>query len=85
MVISHEVGIEKPHPGIFKRALERAGVPPALVLMVGDQYYSDVQGALAVGIQPLWLDRDGVFGDIFEHGDGRCPRIATLKDILEYV
>lgn len=85
VVISHEVGIEKPHPGIFEMALERAGAPPSQAIMVGDQYHSDVLGALAAGIQPLWLDRDRIFGDMFEHSDGRCPRIATLEDILKYI
>lgn len=85
VIISHEVGCEKPHPGIFELALQRAGTPPPRAIMVGDQYHSDVLGALAVGIQPLWLDRDRIFGDIFEGGDDRCPRITTLEDILRYV
>jgi FMN phosphatase YigB (HAD superfamily) len=43
------VGFEKPHPGIFRCALERAG-SPRTAYMVGDNPIADVQGARAVGL-----------------------------------
>jgi HAD superfamily hydrolase (TIGR01549 family) len=84
VVISHEVGVEKPHPRIFEFALERAGAQPSEALMVGDQYHSDVIGAVNAGITPLWLDRDNIFAEMFGE-DGRFPRISTLQEILRYV
>ena len=55
---SEEVGFEKPDPRIFECALERFGVMPSEAIHVGDQYYSDVQGALRSGLQPVLLDRE---------------------------
>jgi HAD superfamily hydrolase (TIGR01549 family) len=80
VLVSHEVGFEKPHPEIFESALRRAQAKASEAIMVGDQYHSDIMGALGAGIKPLWLDRDGIFDD---HAD--CQRIGNLMEILEHV
>ncbi len=79
-VSSTEVGIGKPHPPVFLKALERAGVTPDEAIHVGDSYRSDVQGAQGVGIRPLLLDRDGVMTDVTD-----CPRIGSLIEVLDYL
>ena len=53
-------GRVKPHPSIFVAALEDLGVSPADVAMVGDSYEDDVEGARALGIRAILLDRDGI-------------------------
>ncbi|MFO8009680.1 MAG: HAD family hydrolase [Dehalococcoidia bacterium] len=80
VIVSHEVGFEKPHQEIFEAALKRSRAEAAEVIMVGDQYHTDIAGALRAGLTPLWLDRDGVFED---HVD--CKRISTLTEIIEYI
>jgi len=79
-VTSTEVGIGKPHPPVFLKALERAGVAPNEAIHVGDSYRSDVEGARGVGIRPLLLDRDGVMTDVTD-----CPRIGSLIEVLNYL
>jgi len=79
-VTSREVGSGKPHPPIFRLALERADVEPAEALHVGDSYLSDVQGARGVGISPLLLDREGVMGHVDD-----CPRIRDLLGVLDHL
>ncbi len=59
MVISQVVGFQKPDPRIFRVALERLGAEPSEATMVGDSYSSDVVGALAAGLTPVWLNRRG--------------------------
>ena len=54
VVSSHSAGWEKPHPEIYRRALELAGVAPREVFMVGDDPICDVQGAQAVGLRAVW-------------------------------
>lgn len=54
LVISEDVGVMKPHPEIFAHAAERAGVPNAALLYVGDSYTSDVEGARGAGWQVAW-------------------------------
>ena len=55
LVISAEVGWEKPHPSIFLHAAASLGVPPSTMLHVGDDPVLDVQGALAAGYADAWL------------------------------
>jgi putative hydrolase of the HAD superfamily len=57
IVFSHDVGLEKPHPGIFRRALTLLRAAPAECLHVGDVAELDVAGANAAGIDAVLLDR----------------------------
>ena len=75
-VTSGDVGAVKPNPAIFRAALSRAGIEPHEAVHVGDQLSSDVQGALAVGIRPVLLDRDGNHPRYRE-----CPRIESLSEL----
>jgi putative hydrolase of the HAD superfamily len=59
VVASFEVGVEKPHRGIFEEALARAGLPAGRVVHVGDSYEDDYLGARAAGLGAIWLDRAG--------------------------
>jgi HAD superfamily hydrolase (TIGR01549 family) len=52
-------GKTKPHETIFRRMLELLDVAPAEALMVGDTVEDDVEGALAVGMQAVLVDREG--------------------------
>jgi putative hydrolase of the HAD superfamily len=56
---SARIGYDKPHPGIFRWALDRAGVPPEAVVHVGDHLDADVAGARGVGIDAVLVDRRG--------------------------
>ena len=71
-----EAGAEKPDNRVFLAALERAQVDPAEAVHVGDQYKADAQGARAVGITPVLMDREGWH----QHIDD-CPRIASLPEL----
>lgn len=56
-IVSAEVGIWKPDPGIFRLALERLGVEPRAAVMVGDMLARDVGAAQTAGLWGIWLDR----------------------------
>lgn len=56
---SFEVGVEKPHPAIFTKALERLGVEGSQAVHVGDDYRADVLGARGVGMTPMLIAREG--------------------------
>jgi len=75
VVDSGVVGIEKPDPGIFRIALDRAGVPPAAALHVGDLFAVDVVGARGAGIEPVLLDPLGRYAG---RGCRTSPDIPTL-------
>jgi putative hydrolase of the HAD superfamily len=57
VVISSEVGAEKPSPQIFQHALALAGVAAKEALHVGDDPVSDWKGATAAGLHVFRLDR----------------------------
>ena len=76
-VTSSEVGYEKPDSRIFAEALRRAdATPPKNAIMVGDQIETDVNGAVAAGIQPVLLDRDSRHEEFSAH-----PRITSLEQL----
>jgi len=60
--ISH--GKTKPHETIFRRMLELLDVEPAEAVMVGDTLEDDVEGARAVGMQALLVDREGRYPEL---------------------
>ena len=60
VVTSAELGVAKPDPALFARALEVAGgVAPADAVHVGDDPVADVEGARAAGITPVLVTREG--------------------------
>ena len=59
LVISARVGYSKPHPGIFRYALDVLNARPEEVVHIGDNPIADVGGALSAGIRPVLLDRTG--------------------------
>lgn len=64
IVISSEVGVSKPSPGIFDHAFEELGpLDPAATLMIGDSLTSDMAGGLAAGLATCWYNPDGRSGD----------------------
>jgi HAD superfamily hydrolase (TIGR01509 family) len=77
---SHEWGVEKPDPRLFRLALEQAGAEPARTVHVGDLYYVDVVGARNAGL------RDGVLFDMAGLYDGvDCPRVGSLAALVEWI
>lgn len=55
VIISSQVGAEKPSPRIFEMALQRFAVQPEELLHVGDDEAADGAGARALGLQTFIL------------------------------
>ena len=64
IVDSRTHGYVKPHPTIFQAALERLGVRADEAAMVGDSLEEDVEGARALGMHAILVDRDDRYPDI---------------------
>jgi putative hydrolase of the HAD superfamily len=65
-------GKTKPHETIFRRMLELLDVPACDALMVGDTVEDDVEGALAVGMRAVLVDRERRHPDRDGIGDLRA-------------
>jgi putative hydrolase of the HAD superfamily len=66
IVDSRSHGRVKPHPTIFQAALERLGVDAADAVMVGDSLEEDVEGARALGMRAILVDREDRHPDVEE-------------------
>ena len=71
-------GRVKPHASIFVAALEALDVSPAETVMVGDSYEDDIEGARALGIRAILLDRDGLRVDAEDRIDTLLALPAAL-------
>ena len=67
-------GKTKPHASIFRAVLDLLDVEPAEAAMVGDTVEDDVEGARALGMRAILLDRLGLRPE-FE------PRVESLWDL----
>jgi len=64
IIISCEVGSEKPHAAIFEAARMASGdIGPMECALIGDTPGEDIQGAINAGWQACLIDRDGLFPD----------------------
>ena len=62
VVVSGDAGCSKPDPQIFRPALQATGLQPHEVAYVGDAA-TDVEGALAAGIEPVLIRRASPEGE----------------------
>ncbi len=58
-IYSSEVGVRKPHPLIFRKAIEVTGVPASAIVFVGDTYRTDIVGARRMGMKTILRRRPG--------------------------
>jgi haloacid dehalogenase superfamily, subfamily IA, variant 3 with third motif having DD or ED/haloacid dehalogenase superfamily, subfamily IA, variant 1 with third motif having Dx(3-4)D or Dx(3-4)E len=73
-------GKTKPHDSIFRRMLELLDVQAAEAVMVGDTIEDDVEGAKAVGMRAILVDRGGLYPDANDRLDDlrALPRALGL-------
>jgi putative hydrolase of the HAD superfamily len=79
VVISEEVGVEKPDPMIFQLALEKGHLRPERCVHIGNIPEIDILGARNAGITPIWLDRNRLARRI-----GDIRKLETLTEV-EYL
>ncbi len=74
-------GKRKPHPDIFRAALDYFGMPASMAVMIGDDYEADIVGAQAVGMRSIWITRR-VPEPVAMRAEGRPLAVAsTLSEI----
>jgi putative hydrolase of the HAD superfamily len=78
VLTSHAHGKTKPHESIFRALLGLLAVEPEDAVMVGDTIEEDVEGARAVGMHAVLLDREGRYPEI----EGRLDDLRELPAAL---
>jgi HAD superfamily hydrolase (TIGR01549 family) len=71
-------GKTKPHETIFRRMLELLDVAATDAVMVGDTIEDDVEGARAVGMRAILVDRECLYPD----ADDRLADLSALPRAL---
>ncbi len=72
-----QIGSWKPDPAIFTPLLEHFSLAAADAVYIGDNYYADVVGARAAGLEPVLYDPRGIFPE------PDCTRITSFTELLE--
>ena len=80
IVLSEEVGCQKPNPRIFEEALRLNGLSADEVVMVGDSWYSDIQGAINAGIDQIWIRKSK---DPLPEGQSATYLVQSLSEVME--
>lgn len=76
VLASAQVGVRKPDPEIYRRALAATGAEAREAAMVGDTLRDDVEGACAAGLTGVLLDRGGRHA-----GPASYPVIRSLMEL----
>ena len=74
IVLSSDVGVQKPHPEIFLLALDRIRGALATTVFIGNDWVADIAGARGVGLRAVYVDDRATEG----------LRMATrMADVIE--
>lgn len=76
-VFSSEVGLRKPHPKIYRTALQGVGSEPTTTVFVGDRIREDIQGPQSLGMRAVLTHQ---FRQ--ENPDSSLPD-GLIKDVSE--
>ena len=83
LVVSAEIGYQKPAPILFQRALEELGSKPENTIMVGDTYEADVVGAHRAGMRGVLIDLYGAPPEQLRDSDAVIKSIGGFPRALD--
>ena len=82
ILISGALGVRKPDPAIFRRALGELNARPEHTLFVGDDPVNDMEGAATAGLATAWLSRGRDADDLPCAVDHLLHDLAELREIV---
>jgi putative hydrolase of the HAD superfamily len=81
VAVSEEIGVSKPDPEAYAKAVAMLGLEPNEVAMVGDHVVNDVAGALGAGLAAaVWVERRP--GDELPEGAHLAQELAEVPQLL---
>ena len=81
IIISDEVGVEKPCPGIFKTTLVKLGVKAENAVMVGNRIDADIVGANRLGMKSVWFKWNTRYSSAIHSSEGKPD--FTINSLFE--
>lgn len=83
IIATSEYLFRKPHPRIFRLALEKASLSPEDAWYIGDNYECDVMGARNAGLFPIWYKAEMEFEQIGDDDVLQIGAWSELQKMLE--
>ncbi len=84
MVISDEIGIQKPDSRLFRYAEQATGAIAAQTIMIGDNPDNDIQGALRAGWNAIFFNCKGkIFSSDSDLFLGTIYRLVDIPNLIE--
>lgn len=81
IVESSTVGLRKPDPALFALGVERLGLAPEEIAVIGDSYRKDIYPAGSLGCRTVWLKNICWAEEPVISGHEPTATIATLEDL----
>ena len=83
IIVSEEVGYEKPDPRIFRDALMATGLTvPEAVLFVGDNPVADIDGAKKFGMKAAWIRRGRQYPADLQQPDYILDHVTEVQSLV---
>ena len=79
VIISEDVGVNKPNPAIFEHALVKAAAEKQESIMIGDSLEADIRGAQAFGLKAIFFNPLNV-----EKPTDVTWQISNLEELLDH-
>ena len=79
VIVSGDYEMQKPDTRIFQIACDKLKLDPSEVAMVGDTFFTDLSGAMRIGMQPVWFchERRPI-------SDFYVPVVKDFKELEQY-
>lgn len=81
IILSEDIGVNKPNPELFIHAMQVAGATTENCIMVGDLFDTDIVGASGVGMEQIFYNRKGLDTLPFEP-TYKVTNLLQIKEIL---
>ena len=82
IIVSEEVGINKPNPKIFNVLLNKLSLKPSQVIMIGNSIEEDIKGAQNANIQTIWYNPSQCINHTQIIPNYQIGNLLELKEIL---
>lgn len=83
IVISENIGISKPNPGIFEYALKDfKDIDKSQILMIGDSLSSDIKGGINFEIDTCWYNPNKIDNNLNLNPTYEVSSLNELKNLL---
>jgi len=81
VIDSAVVGVRKPDPAIFQLAIDKMGLRPEDIIVIGDSYKKDILPAVSLGCQAIWLR--GLSWDASDNTIQYEPCVQSLMQLYD--